>query len=146
MMFPIITAVVDQLKTAELDGKDEEGGLDGYDNKTDEHTAAESNEVRLEFREEIDRKEVKRRSAEIKRLSKVFALGVAYASNSGGIATLVGTPPNIILQGVANEKFGKLGIDSGITFANWMAFALPLSIIILFVSWLWLQILFIRCG
>ena len=49
------------------------------------------------------RKEVKRRSAEIKRLSKVFALGVAYASNSGGIATLVGTPPNIILQGVANE-------------------------------------------
>jgi di/tricarboxylate transporter len=49
------------------------------------------------------RKEVNRRSAEIKRLSKVFALGVAYASNSGGIATLVGTPPNIILQGVANE-------------------------------------------
>jgi len=49
------------------------------------------------------REEVKRKSAEIKRLSKVFALGVAYASNSGGIATLVGTPPNIILQGVANE-------------------------------------------
>ena len=49
------------------------------------------------------RKEVKRKSAEIKRLSKVFALGVAYASNLGGIATLVGTPANIILQGVANE-------------------------------------------
>ena len=36
-------------------------------------------------------------------MSKVFALGVAYASNTGGIATLVGTPPNIILQGIANE-------------------------------------------
>jgi hypothetical protein len=36
------------------------------------------------------------------------------------------------------------GADSGITFANWMAFAFPLSIIILILSWIWLQLLFLR--
>lgn len=39
----------------------------------------------------------------MKRMSKGFALCVAYAANVGGVATLTGTPPNLILQGQANE-------------------------------------------
>lgn len=50
----------------------------------------------------IFRKTTQRKSEEIKRLSKAFALSVAYAANTGGIATLVGTPPNLVLQSVAN--------------------------------------------
>lgn len=33
--------------------------------------------------------------------------------------------------------------DSGITFAKWMGFGLPLSIIVLLLSWIWLQIMFL---
>lgn len=39
----------------------------------------------------------------MKKMTKGFALCVAYAANVGGVATLTGTPPNLILQGQANE-------------------------------------------
>ncbi|CAG2187983.1 SLC13A2_3_5 [Mytilus edulis] len=40
----------------------------------------------------------------------------------------------------------KKGTDAGITFANWMGFAFLLSLIMLIISWFWIQLLFIRCG
>ncbi len=55
-----------------------------------------------------------------------LVLGVAYAANTGGMATLVGTPPNAALAGVASERFG---VDIG--FAEWMAVGLPISAIVL---------------
>ncbi|XP_021377611.1 solute carrier family 13 member 5-like isoform X2 [Mizuhopecten yessoensis] len=84
---------------------------------------------------------------ENQRLSKGLTLSVAYAANVGGIATLTGTPPNLVLHGQAEKQFQKVGAaDSGITYANWMAFAFPLSLIMLFLTWFWLQIVFLRCG
>ena len=53
-------------------------------------------------------------------------LGIAYAANVGGMATLVGTPPNAALAGVASERFG---IEIG--FGEWMAVGLPVSIVLL---------------
>lgn len=60
-------------------------------------------------------------------------LGIAYAASIGGVATLIGTPPNAILAGVLREQ-------SGITlgFAQWMLFALPLSLLMLLIAWLYL--------
>lgn len=45
----------------------------------------------------------KQREESIKKMSKGFALCVAYAANIGGVATLTGTPPNLILQGQADK-------------------------------------------
>ncbi|XP_021377608.1 solute carrier family 13 member 2-like isoform X2 [Mizuhopecten yessoensis] len=79
-------------------------------------------------------------------LNKGFTLSVAYAANVGGITTLTGTPPNLVLQGQADKRYQDYGaVDSGITYANWMAFAFPMSLIMLFLTWFWLQIVFIRC-
>lgn len=77
---------------------------------------------------------------EFSQLAKTFALCTAFAANSGGIATLTGTPPNIILKGQADILFHKYGLPPTITFANWMIVGVPLSLIVFIATWVWLQI------
>lgn len=60
-------------------------------------------------------------------------LGIAYSASIGGVATLIGTPPNAILAGVVEKQYGYT-----IGFAEWMIFAMPLSILMLFLTWLYL--------
>jgi sodium-dependent dicarboxylate transporter 2/3/5 len=60
-------------------------------------------------------------------------LGIAYAANLGGMATLIGTPPNLVLAGLVDEAgMSPLG------FATWLFFALPL-VIVLFAMVYWLN-------
>lgn len=62
-------------------------------------------------------------------------LGIAYSSSIGGLATIIGTPPN----GVLVTQMSQLFPDAPpISFAGWMTFALPLSVVFLFVAWLML--------
>ena len=58
-------------------------------------------------------------------------LGVAYAASIGGIATLIGTPPNAVFAGAANEL---LGVEIG--FLDWMAVGVPVAAVILPLTWL----------
>jgi sodium-dependent dicarboxylate transporter 2/3/5 len=60
-------------------------------------------------------------------------LGIAYGASIGGISTLIGTPPNAILAGIIESQFGQ-----SISFLSWMMFALPLSIIMLIITWYYL--------
>ena len=68
-----------------------------------------------------------------------LTLSIPIAANIGGMATPIGTPPNAIaLQALNNPA----GLNLGIGFGQWMAFMLPLSLILLFVGWLLLKKLF----
>ncbi|MCO6494310.1 MAG: SLC13/DASS family transporter [Bacteroidetes bacterium] len=69
-----------------------------------------------------------------KHFGKSLMLGIAYAASIGGMATLIGTPPNIIMAGVLKEF---AGIE--ISFFHWMIFATPFSIILLIVCWWFLS-------
>ena len=60
-------------------------------------------------------------------------LGIAYAASIGGVATLIGTPPNAVLAGVLEKLYGYQ-----ITFAAWFAFGLPLSVVMLLLAWWYL--------
>jgi solute carrier family 13 (sodium-dependent dicarboxylate transporter), member 2/3/5 len=60
-------------------------------------------------------------------------LGIAYAASIGGVATLIGTPPNAIMAGIVENHFGQ-----SISFLNWMTFALPLSVTMLIITWYYL--------
>jgi len=60
-------------------------------------------------------------------------LGIAYAASIGGVATLIGTPPNTVLAGYLNKTYGY-----EITFATWMSFGVPLVVVMLPLCWLWL--------
>ncbi len=65
--------------------------------------------------------------------STALMLGIAYSASIGGVATLIGTPPNAILAGVIESNF-----DYTIGFAQWMAFGVPLSLSMLFICWFYL--------
>ena len=60
-------------------------------------------------------------------------LGIAYSASIGGVATLIGTPPNAILAGIAEQTYGLR-----ISFVDWMIFGLPLSLLMLAVTWFYL--------
>ncbi|KAK7482433.1 hypothetical protein BaRGS_00026355 [Batillaria attramentaria] len=78
------------------------------------------------------------------RLCKGLSLSIAYAANTGGIATLTGTPPNLVFSGQADLYFKKYGGESGVTFLRWMIMAFPLSLMMLILCWLWLTAIFLR--
>ncbi len=64
---------------------------------------------------------------------KALMLAIAYSASIGGMATLIGTPPNLILAGIVQETYG---IE--ITFLKWFMFGLPVSLILLAICWKYL--------
>ena len=57
-------------------------------------------------------------------------LGVAYAASIGGVATLIGTPPNAIFAANAQELGGR-----SVGFAEWFTFAAPVAAVLLAFAW-----------
>lgn len=64
---------------------------------------------------------------------KALMLGIAYSASLGGIATLIGTPPNTLLAGAINTMYG---IE--LSFARWMLFGVPLAWIFIIITWIYL--------
>ncbi|MFC6716500.1 SLC13 family permease [Natrialbaceae archaeon GCM10025810] len=59
-------------------------------------------------------------------------LCMAYGASVGGVATLIGTPPNILFAGQAEELFGE-----SVSFFEWMIYGLPISLIGLVAVYIW---------
>lgn len=57
-------------------------------------------------------------------------LGIAFSANAGGIATVIGTPPNSILIGLLENEY-----NTEISFVKWMVMGLPFSIIMVFLCY-----------
>jgi len=64
---------------------------------------------------------------------KALMLAIAYSASIGGMATLIGTPPNLVLAGIVQELYGV-----EISFSQWFMFGLPISIVLLFLCWQYL--------
>ncbi len=60
-------------------------------------------------------------------------LAIAYSASIGGIATLIGTPPNLVLAGIVQKLYG---IE--ITFFEWIKLGLPISLFLLAICWKYL--------
>uniref|UniRef100_A0AAY4BC38 Solute carrier family 13 member 1 n=1 Tax=Denticeps clupeoides TaxID=299321 RepID=A0AAY4BC38_9TELE len=73
-------------------------------------------------------------------MCKGLSLCIAYASSIGGMTTLPGTSPNLIFAEYIHKFYPKCTI---INFGNWFVMCLPISIIVLLLSWLWLHWLFL---
>jgi len=57
-------------------------------------------------------------------------LGIAYAASIGGMGTLIGTPPNLVLAAYVRDTFS---VEIG--FGRWMVIALPLVAVFLVIAW-----------
>ena len=66
-------------------------------------------------------------------LSCALILGIAYSASLGGVATPIGTPPNVIFMGIYEESIGK---EMG--FLAWMKIGVPVVLISLPLMALWL--------
>ena len=64
---------------------------------------------------------------------KSLMIAIAYSASIGGMATLIGTPPNMIFAGVLKESYG---IE--ISMLEWSIFGLPVSLFLLTICWIYL--------
>ena len=65
--------------------------------------------------------------------SRCLLLSVAYGASIGGVATIIGTPPNTFVASYMRDV-----LSTDISFAEWMSFGLPLSLCFLLLAWLYL--------
>lgn len=69
--------------------------------------------------------------AQRKSMGVPLLLGIAYAASIGGVGTLIGTPPNVILGGV----YESLTEGAELGFFQWMLFAVPLVVVMIPLVW-----------
>ncbi|WP_167612590.1 SLC13 family permease [Maribellus sediminis] len=66
-------------------------------------------------------------------------LGIAYSASIGGIATLVGTPPNLSFARIVSIIFPEM---TEISFADWFIYALPVTVLLFIAAWLLLYFMY----
>lgn len=57
-------------------------------------------------------------------------LCIGYSASVGGVGTIIGTPPNLVLVGAINETFNQ-----SISFAQWMLYGVPIAAVGVVVIW-----------
>ena len=87
--------------------------------------------IGLSIIEEI--KNVKNSEKFLSKFAVALMLGIAYSADIGGMATLIGTPPNLVFMELYHELFPNL---PKVGFSQWMMMGLPIAVIFLFTGWL----------
>ena len=85
--------------------------------------------------EEINTKEA------VKHFSIGLLLSIAYSASIGGIATLVGTPPNLSFARIFKIYFPDA---PDISFATWFFYAIPIVVIMFIFTWSYLYLVFVK--
>jgi sodium-dependent dicarboxylate transporter 2/3/5 len=67
------------------------------------------------------------------RFNKALMLAIAYGASIGGVATLIGTPPNLVFAGVVRDMY-----NMEISFLQWFMVGFPLAVVLLVICWLYL--------
>ncbi|PTE42846.1 C4-dicarboxylate ABC transporter [Staphylococcus equorum] len=79
------------------------------------------------------------KDSSITKFEQSLVLAIGYAGTVGGLGTLIGTPPLIILKGQYQSAFGE-----EISFAKWMIIGVPTVIVLLFIIWAYIRYIAFR--
>jgi sodium-dependent dicarboxylate transporter 2/3/5 len=72
-------------------------------------------------------------ASEVPHFEKSLIFGVGYAGTIGGLGTLIGTPPNIVLAAQVQRLF-----NTEISFASWMMVGVPVVVVMVALTWVYL--------
>ncbi|TSP68497.1 Solute carrier family 13 member 2 [Bagarius yarrelli] len=152
MMLPIAQAVLKQLSKSETEKADREL-REGRDNQAFEMAEVTNTKNPLEnvnqyeisgpepTMDSLAERMRKEREQRYLWLNKGMSLSVCYSASIGGTATLTGTTPNLILKGQMDHLFPEN--PNVINFATWFGFSCPNMVLMLLLSWLWLQFMYL---
>ncbi|KAK4828680.1 hypothetical protein QYF61_000499 [Mycteria americana] len=125
------------------DWKEKEKQINGYDKNMGSTvcTIEKENEKEKE-QQNLPPAETGRKSREDKYsgIFKIMCLCVAYSATIGGLTTITGTSTNLIFAEHFNTRYSACQC---INFGSWFILSIPITVIILLVSWVWLQWLFL---
>jgi sodium-dependent dicarboxylate transporter 2/3/5 len=66
----------------------------------------------------------------IRNFALAMMLGIAYCASIGGMATIIGTPPNVVLKGFVRDQY-----NYEIGFGQWMLAGFPFAALLLGITW-----------
>ncbi|NXC40096.1 S13A1 protein, partial [Penelope pileata] len=116
--------------------------VNGYDNDMSRIVCTIEKENDKEKEQSLPPAETERKSREDKYngIFKVMGLCIAYSATIGGLTTITGTSTNLIFAEHFNTRYPDCQC---INFGSWFIPIIPIAVIILLLSWVWLQWLFL---
>jgi sodium-dependent dicarboxylate transporter 2/3/5 len=131
LMLPIAAAVISQIGIG--------GGRIQKGEKEDKRNSSKSNNQEQNFSnnnknivkdiENLEQEPNEQQS----RFGLCLMLSIAYSASIGGMATLIGTPPNAIFASLSKSM-----LDIEISFGQWLLIGIPISGISLIVAWFYM--------
>ncbi|KAL0968080.1 hypothetical protein UPYG_G00262130 [Umbra pygmaea] len=163
MVMPIVEAVIQQILNAEGEGEQRQQDLTGTSNlglqleetegpsdKVEEpksitnNVPKEDHTISIELPPQtnvlVKMTDGRYRSRREHMMCKGMCLSIAYSSSIGGISTLPGTSPNLIFSEYIHQFYPEC---TTVNFGNWILLCLPISVVALLLSWIWLHWIFI---
>ncbi|NXO08731.1 S13A1 protein, partial [Oriolus oriolus] len=124
------------------DWKEKEKQVNGYNNNVSSTVCTVEKENEKGKEQSLPPAEAERKSRKDKYngIFKVMCLCVAYSATIGGLTTITGTSTNLIFTEHFNSRYPDCQC---INFGSWFILSIPITIIILLLSWVWLQWLFL---
>ncbi|XP_040289803.1 solute carrier family 13 member 4 [Bufo bufo] len=150
MVMPIADAVLQQLTSAdeEHEGMQNLNGVHMIANPmrivkppTNGQSLPQTQILVLPSTESKDPKlQGKYRSKHDHMVCKCLSLSISYAATIGGITTIIGTSTSLIFLEHFKNRYPDAEV---VNFGTWFVFSLPITIIVLFLTWVWLHWLFL---
>uniref|UniRef100_A0A8C9SG37 Solute carrier family 13 member 4 n=1 Tax=Scleropages formosus TaxID=113540 RepID=A0A8C9SG37_SCLFO len=151
MVMPIAEAVLQQLiSTGVADAQEDYDNIESPEEDSDKEENLDKNQLELlypvtipEPEKPLDRKDSPYPTKRDHMICKCLSLSITYAATIGGLITITGTSTNLIFAEHFNSRYPDAKV---INFGTWFIFSLPISIIMLILTWVWLHFLFLGCN